>query len=368
MTDMLLIGIIPLLLIVGLLIFASRNLGHTTPKAMIGVVCTLVIGVILVGALFAPEEESTGPSFNGTMQYDDYLPIDATDATGAVELVELAGKTYLHASDIGAGSALINGDWQNIDVRKASLDVFLLIGQSNAAYFRYSPSEATAPALGTAYYYGTAYQPIQYTESYNKSNYAIYSMTNPNGTAHIGNIEAPFAAEYFKETGHKTLVINGARGGRPIETYLPGNYMYTWSQTVFSDAMALIDSSYYEVSVKSAIWLQGESDSNTPVQSYVSMFTSLFDALAHRGSVEFNEEYSIDSCMIVKTRAANSVNAPKAQITLSKTLEGVYLAGTWPDKFSYESDTMDLDDLHYSQKGDNIIGKGLAEYYCKYIA
>lgn len=149
------------------------------------------------------------------MCYDDHIEIlssikrtpcpNISSATGALEIITINDIEYLHACDVGNGIITYSDSTKKtINVKKAQLDVFLILGQSNAMY-RYSSDPSTAspvPPLGTAYYYGTSDDPVS-NIFYNRSvnDYGMHSMTESADVARIGNIEAPFAAAYNKITG-----------------------------------------------------------------------------------------------------------------------------------------------------------------------
>lgn len=311
------------------------------------------------------------------MYYNDYLEFSTSDeesnpqiisAAGALEIIKIGDIKYVHACDIGDGIITYSGRIkEKINVKKAQLDVFLILGQSNAMY-RYSSDPSTAspvPELGTAYYYGTSDDPVSnifYDRSVN--DYGMHSMTESTNVAHIGNIEAPFAAAYNKRTGHKVLTINGAIGGAPISTYLPGGISYDYAQTVFSGALLTIDTAHYDFTVRSYIWIQGESDSDTDVETYKRSFMEIHRSLLGIGDARFSP-YDFDCGFISKVRSAEGVNSSIAQIQLAEECKTIHLASTASDSFSIDDGTMLDDNLHYSQKGDNIIGAELGEYIGK---
>jgi hypothetical protein len=310
------------------------------------------------------------------MYYDDYIKIPTSreipnsqiiSATGALEIVDVSDIEYLHACSVGDGIIRYSNDTEEtINVKKAKLDVFLILGQSNAMY-RYSSDPSTTspvPGLGTAYYYGTSDDPVSKIFYDLSTDYGMHSMTKSAGVAHIGNIEAPFAAAYNKRMGHKVLTINGAIGGAPISTYLPGGISYGYAQTVFSDALLTIDAAHYDFTVRSYIWIQGESDSDTNVETYKRSFIEIHRSLLGIGDVQFSP-YHFDHGFISKVRSAEGVNSSIAQIQLAEECKTIHLASTASDSFSIDDGTMLDDNVHYSQKGDNIIGAELGKFIGK---
>jgi len=293
---------------------------------------------------------------------------DISSATGALEIITIGGIEYLHACDVGNGIiTYFDGTTKTMNVKKAQLDVFLILGQSNAMY-RHSSDPSTAspiPPLGTAYYYGTSDDPVSgifYDRSVD--DYGMHSMTESADVARIGNIESPFASAYNKMTGRKVLTINAAIGGVPISTYLPGGISYNYAQTVFSDALQRIDTEHYDFTVRSYIWIQGESDSDTEIETYKRSFMKMHRSLLGIGDVQFSP-HRFDNGFISKIRSKEGINSSIAQIQLAEGSKTIHLASTASDSFSIDDGTMLDDDLHYSQKGDNIIGKELGEFIGK---
>ena len=155
---------------------------------------SLPLAVALSSAsYFGVEAELSEP-----WSYDDWRFSDSVvDAEGSVELVEVDGRTAVHAVSLGDGSiTLDNGRRISVDVGKADLDVYLIMGQSNAAYYRYEPDRAVPVSVpGSCYYFG-ANMPIslanhaamvagEYDTTF--ASYGMHDMTNPDGTTRIGN-------------------------------------------------------------------------------------------------------------------------------------------------------------------------------------
>ncbi len=311
-----------------------------------------------------------------TVHYDDYIEVSiltefteltVSSAVGSLEIVTISGVSYVHACDVGEGLITYSdGKKEVVNVKKAQLDVFLILGQSNAAYHNASDPSNTypVPKLGTAYYYGTFDKPVSGIYWDTSTDCRIHSMTESADKAHIGNIEAPFAAAYNRETGRKVLTVNGAIGGIPISMYVPGQESYSYVQAVFSDALLKIDTEHYDFIVRSYIWIQGESDSDTDVEEYKRLFMEIHESLLGIGDTKFSS-YDFDYGFISKVRSIDGVNSSIAQIQLAKEFKMIYLASTASDSFSMNNRTMLDDDKHYSQSGDNIVGKELGEFIGK---
>lgn len=334
----------------------------------------IVVGaavVVILLAAFVPIMND--PALVGyTLQYDDYvLDNDVTDCTGSIEMVTIDGDTYYHAASLGAGTIVKGSMTYACEVVPATLDVWFLTGQSNSAYFQADPSTASPIApLGTAYYYGTVTEPVDVGTvtdfTYDPSTeYDIYSMTNLDGTAHIGNIEQPFAAEYYKNTGNKVYVINGGIGGAWVTSFMPssGNY-YWYEKEIFNRGISAINTSNYKINHVGMLWVQGESNSTMSVNAYKLAFTEWYEATTGRSDDYVFSDLKIQTIMISQTRdLSGTSNAVTAQKELAQSLADVYLATDIADTFTVANGKMVSDDLHYSQLGDNDIGVAFADYY-----
>lgn len=241
------------------------------------------------------------------------------------------------------------------------LNVFILAGQSNSAYYNADVEVANENAPikdGFAFYYGTADAPINcgtITDmDYDTTleSYGIYSMTNSDGTFRIGNIESPFASVFVNETNQKCLIINTGIGGISINSYVPGGVGFTYAESLIEDALAKIPDEYTPV-LRGVLWVQGESDSSLAVNTYISQFGLIKDGFSDLG---FAPIY------ISETRPINGGNSTFAQKILADTESGVYMACDAAEDFTVDNGMIASDNLHYTQAGDNIIGSDLASY------
>lgn len=244
------------------------------------------------------------------------------------------------------------------------LYVFVLAGQSNAAYYNYNVNAANEelPKIGewSAFYYGTTNSPIYYgslsTPTYDTTfeSYDFRDMVNSSDKYVIGNIEAPFAASFVKSTGKQIYIINTAIGGQSITNMVPGSPGNDYAEDVFTHAMEVIPSEYH-VKLGAILFLQGETDTSMPVDTYKTNFESMLES--------FRSFTGIHDLILSETRPANGVNSSIAQLELCEELPGVYLGSTAAATFQNGTRYMAADGLHYSQYGDNVIGADLANEY-----
>lgn len=247
------------------------------------------------------------------------------------------------------------------------LDVFLLIGQSNAAAGNSDPDAALPVAeYDRAFYYGSSTSPPVFSEAvveagtYSLDGYAIYSMADSDGSAVIGNIDMPFAAKYSKLSGNKVLVINAGVGGTNILQWQPGEAVYNYAYDVFTNAIAAIpDDTFDSVNLKSVLWVQGENNAYTNVQDYIEGFETLWESIK---SDWVNGSDAFDSILLNQVSKSIAPNAYLAQSKIPDAVDGAYLACTAANDFTLANGLMGSDGIHYTQKGDNIIGVAFANY------
>lgn len=233
------------------------------------------------------------------------------------------------------------------------LDVFIIDGQSNAAYQNVSGSvdlDVINDTLGnpnkSLFYYGTSSRPTMYHES--DTNYAIHPIY-VDGDYKIGGLVAPFAYYLAKANNNDVLVLDVGISAQSINNLVPGTVGGNWKISVISDALSSI-TGYDYVNMVGWAWLQGESDTNMAVNTYMSYFNDLEDYYA-----------SIDcpDCYIVKTRLAYGGNATIAQNNLIAENPNIHLGTDITDSFT-GTDYM-LDNLHYSQAARIIIAEKVVQ-------
>lgn len=241
------------------------------------------------------------------------------------------------------------------------LYVFAVMGQSNSTdspMFGSNLSDVreSVPLIpqNQAYYYGLNSTPYHYPNW--EQLYQSYSMQQMilDGQWRIYGTDPAFASTFYNETGQKCMMINVGIGGIMVSSLLPGGDSNIYAKTLISDALSKIPD-YYDVHMESIIWIQGESDSWREVADYKSKFTAVWD--------DFREEYGFKSILISKTRSEDGGNASIAQEELSGS-NGVYLATSAADTFTVANGLLTSDNIHYTQKGRDIIAKDVAEYYC----
>lgn len=330
----------------------------------------MIIGVVVAAALMAVAipivADITSPT-NPEWVYDDYKEApEGCVVSGSFELVEYEGVTYIHAKDVGPGT--IDGD--SFTVSKADLAVFLLWGQSNAMYLNADPAQVNAdcePLKTRAYFYGIdtddAYRPII---SWKDGNTAVYpehgsflSVCAPDGTYLIGNVEAPFCSVYCDNShNYRPYIINAGVGGMSMQSFLPGTIYNTNTHNIWTEAMAQIDTSKYNIHHAGWIMSQGEANAGTPIDTYIGYFDEVVD--------DIESSFDLKKGAIIQTRAGNSLNAHNAQEQIVRTHSNVIMGSTASSDFEISNGCLADDGIHYTQKGDDIVGVQTAEAWLEF--
>lgn len=296
-----------------------------------------------------------------TMQYDDYIEVSGdVETSGPLEIVEINGIKYVHATDVGTGSINANNQHKTVTVNKAELDVYLITGQSNSGNFAYDTNKVEIPDFGTAYYYGTYDRSLCYwgwtPTVYASTPCDMFPVTSDIvGKAMVGDKNPNFAKTYYEVTGHKTYWICGGIGGVSITSFVSGGELYTYNASVINDAISKVDTDKFNINIRDYIWIQGENDATLDVNTYKTIFTAFNTALTT------NSGY----CDVVFNKCWISLmpeiypNSRQAQIELSEELDNVEIATDAANKFTVANGCLAEDGVHYSQKGDNIISAAL---------
>lgn len=234
-----------------------------------------------------------------------------------------------------------------------TLDVFIIDGQSNAAYKNENGSVdlTTVNAdLGTPsnklYYYGNSTRPTMYNES--DTNYAIRSIYT-NGSYVVGGLVAPFAYYLSESQDRDILILDVGISAQSISNLVPGSTGGDWKINIISDALDSI-TGYDHINMLGWAWLQGESDRTMAVATYTGYFNELESYYA---------SIKCPNCYIVKTRESVGGNATIAQAQLIASNPNVHLGTDITDTFTGTSYM--LDNLHYSQAARILIAESVTE-------
>ena len=359
-------AIVPIVVIAILIAILKINSTSILPKILGATIAVILLGALLVPAMNLLDDGSDATS----VHYDDYFETDAVDASGSLELVEIGEKQYAHAETLGNGVlSFSDGTTETYTVSKAKLDVFLFMGQSNIAYwtgkyidgtyYDHAIPEDVTPTItpGNAYYYGSDSSP--YTPDLtNLSELGIKDMINlETGANKVGSLDGSFASGYCQATGHKCLVINCGWSGKSITSFVQGGAVYNHAKQGYNDALSKINDNF-DAEVKGYIFCQGEADRLMDSDTYKADFMEMHNLLT-AGSFSTTH---LPICYIDLIREYWGGNAYNVQLALPDEISTVKMASTIADTFSIGGGTLMVDNLHYTQEGQNLIAAEIVTY------
>ena len=293
-------------------------------------------------------EPETTPETDGplalTLSYDDYLtaiegilPTDAgvsiTSGT-AIEIIEKKGTTYFHAKEIGNATIDLAGREVQIEVKKAKLNLIVIMGQSNSGnHFDNATSDITCP-LGTAYWWG-----------------------NGKGVAARSPADFTQATKGFHSTLLAELYAQSVAAGDPVKNVLVwheggnqdgngtsknGSSIYGWAKSPTDTSgtdytvkmVAECDKYYatvadkYEIVSRGVYWLQGEGDGVRGIDpnEYIACFEAIWNKLKTEAKLEY--------MAIMRVRKGGDKNTLNNDIDYSTTVSSQFaLANKHPDIF-----------------------------------
>lgn len=346
--------LIPIVLIA--IIVALIKTGEFSIRTILGAaIAVILVGSLLAPAIYSTTTDSQSSALPDTIYYDDYIEVDSEPSiSGVFDYVKYNGQGYIHANDVGSGKI---GN-RTYTVERAPLDVFLFIGQSNAANWAGVNATQADPIahIGTAYYFGTNAHQSNKNLGVEIQDYSMYDMVTTSDDSRIGGIDAPFAATYADLTGHKAYVINGAIGGTSINTWVPDGTSYEYARELFEAAWNAIDLSHFSPEIKSYIWIQGEADNNMSVSTYKTNLMSMHETLIEG---TFTDKGSFDNALISLTQAVNPTIAQKELADENST---IFIATDLAEGFTTANGYLLSDGLHYTQLGRNLLGVAIGEF------
>lgn len=239
------------------------------------------------------------------------------------------------------------------------LQVLIVAGQSNAAYRNYNVdvvNDDVALPDTEVFYYGNSTGPIYYgpinAPTYDDTfeSYGIHSMVE-NGAWKIGGYEPVLSRAISDKTNCDVLIINVGISSASTDFLFPDNVGGEYVSNVISDALSKVDPKYSIIKI-GYTWMQGESNAGSTINGYIQSFDVIHDWYVAEG---------FKTCYLVQTRPANGGNASIAQLQICESEDDVILASTAPATFTVENGLMESDNLHYTQKGRDIIGEDIAD-------
>lgn len=337
--------------------------GDMGAAAVIIVLAAAMLGV----TLWLSENPEPQPTPVGSeMQYDDYILMnDCDSARGSLDLQFIGGKRYLHAADLGEGSYYRSGAWHTVNVVPAKLEIVLVMGQSNMAYYKpMSPAGVNeVPAIGTAYYYGSPTRPPNEVVFDEETYDGIYDMINSQGELKFGDKGPSYCAWMNRATGHKMLWVSLGVPGKAISEWDADGRLWIHDKAMMDatlDALAAYGDRFEVVEVY-GWWGQGGHDwlYNKGRTQYMERFDEL-----HSRWMAGDLGVTPSAIYMMPTRESNGGWVTEAQMEIVETYDDVYDAtGPLVGTFSIDNGLMWSEDgIHFTQKADNIVSARYAWY------
>ena len=294
------------------------------------------------------------------LQYDDryeFVPsfdgASFTSSNSDVAIVTEDGQVIITGvSDEGVVITAQNGNNKEelviTKTIKAAVDVYMLTGQSNAAYFYAEPEHAVVTQNGSAYIYDIS-----------DGEYFIQSMNRDDVTMAFGNVEASLCKSLYENMGNKVIIVNAGISGKKIIDFKPyEGSVYFHIEDVWKNIGDVMATQWFkdrfEPTIRSYIWIQGESDDWLSPEKYVEDFMNIH--LAFRSPELFGFDYGFISSVVPRFFRPND-----AQERIAQACEDVYMATRITSTFSPETGELRDDNLHYTQEGDNVLGKAIGD-------
>lgn len=231
------------------------------------------------------------------------------------------------------------------------IDVFLLIGQSNAR------------GVGNA---AESVMPNENCFEYLSSNEIIKMRRVLEKSEGDGTIAPAFSNRWNELTGNKVCFIHEAKDGSRIKNWNHDNNCFLNDAIKkFNNACKKLSKSY-KVGNKYVLWIQGESDAK--YGSDAIYYKESLKAIANRLKAECNIDKMFvsltgywlgDESYFIRTRriaAAQEIACNECEVLSLGSKRAM----------TFHQENLVIDDVHYSQKGLNILGEDLSNNVYKY--
>lgn len=267
---------------------------------------------------------------------------------------ELAQAVLEDPAKVSNSDEIIDAIKINVTVEPAKLTLMYVAGQSNAegycssnsgyrlsdsiacpegeVYSTYAPFNSNGNVIsGTSFTkfctQGNASQFVAGAIRDNKSisgnelEYELNSLSG-SGSGKTGP-DSGLAYEWNRLTGDKVWVVNTARGGSSISSWLPGQIYYERSMEVNSLVKqtyeAEIEAGHYLSGKRLLFWLQGEADKSKTAKAYYNSFETLYYAAI--------QELDLDAFGVIMVRSNEGSKINAEDISMSGPRIAQYAAG-----------------------------------------
>lgn len=231
-------------------------------------------------------------------------------------------------------------------------DLIIFMGQSNMAG-RGDWSQAPSVPKGWGYEFRAISSPgalHHMAEPFGADENNIHGISEPGRKT--GSLVSAFAVEYYRGANVPVVGVSASKGGSSINEWQPGGSYLNDSMERFKRAEDFLKGSGFSVRNKFMAWCQGETDAvaGMPGSEYIDKFSYMLEEMHKAG---------IESCFMVQIGRRRDLPRQfegiiSAQAELCKDNPRAILVST---KFKdMAASGLMKDDLHYMQKGYNIVG------------
>lgn len=296
-----------------------------------------------------PMEETTGADTEPdgplalTLSYDDYLTeIDGVLPTDegvsisgtAIEIIEVKGTNYFHAKELGNATVTLGEKTAEITVKKAKLNLIVIMGQSNSGnHFANATSDITCP-LGTAYWWGGgrgtgAKAPFDFTQATLGFHSTLLAELYAQSVAAGDPVKNVLVwHEGGSQTGNGTSKNGSSIYGWAASPTDTKGTDYTVQMVKNCDAYYATVADKYEIVSRGVYWLQGEGDGVRGIDpnEYIACFEAIWNKLKTEAKLEY--------MAIMRVRKGGDNNTLNNDIDYSTTVSAQFaLANKHPDVF-----------------------------------
>lgn len=283
-----LLGIIPVILAVGLILLViKRNIlerGESKPVDIVGVVpafIILMVATLLVTGLSSDLEDRDYELY-------DCVPLAAFGSEAVlegdcIETVTIGGTEYVRMTDLGTFTATIGEDSKEYTVNKAKMDLIVWAGQSNSMTYTnpsyYSGETTIEPGKG--FYLGSTTPDVYFAGITREETYStatICDIVSDENTMNVAQMYPAFYGDYYKETGHRLITANTGIGGMWISTWDDGGRSDLFFKAVMDRLIEQCEGKI-ELNPVAVLWVQGESNYESPQEQYLTHFQSLLEKM-----------------------------------------------------------------------------------------
>lgn len=309
--------------------------------------------------------------------YDDDYTFDCEvkEIIQSYKVLKMDGYK-IKAIDCGhAQVVLLNGLRIDATVRKAPINLLLIIGQSNAEGERSKESFVStyhkqtilckqgqvyntyAPAKDYAYkriggftkvgenlsiYNAASFIPNSITDNTSPDEWCrTNNLTKAAGACSKLGFDSALAYEWNTSTNEKVYIINAAEGNTSITSWIPdskkNNNNFWQAVELYNRAVHVVENdNHYTIHHQGYFWLQGENDKTMTSTAYRKYFLQMHQGLQENTSLQFAAILSVRAGMKYTCKADFAMNGPRtAQKELANQMDDIiYMASTISDKWT----------------------------------